>query len=83
MIHPLMRWDERHFATGEPLRTFRHAVCGAELDPDSRCPTCGQVDVPPGDVEAHPGPGIPAEPRQDPVGVALRQRPHRLLQPLL
>ncbi|MFC0506914.1 winged helix-turn-helix transcriptional regulator [Micromonospora costi] len=83
VIYPLMSWSERHFAVGESLRTFRHAACGTQLDPAGRCPTCGNVDVPPGDVEAHPGPGVPAEPRQDPVSVALRQRPHRLLRPLL
>ncbi|MEU4681385.1 helix-turn-helix domain-containing protein [Micromonospora sp. NPDC023737] len=81
VIYPLWNWSERHYGAGEPLRTFRHATCGTELDPASRCPACG-VDVSPGDVEAHTGPGVPAQPRQDPVSVALRERPHRLLQPL-
>ncbi|BCB73721.1 helix-turn-helix domain-containing protein [Phytohabitans flavus] len=83
VIYPLMRWGERHFATGQPLRTFRHAVCGTEIDAAGRCPTCGGVDVQPADIEAHPGPGAPAQPREDPVSVALRARPHRLLQPVL
>ncbi|MEH0935816.1 winged helix-turn-helix transcriptional regulator [Micromonospora psammae] len=83
VIFPLMRWGERHFSTGESLRTFRHAACGTELDPVSRCPACGLTDVAPGDIEADTGPGVPAQPRQDPVSVALRRRPHRLLQPLL
>ncbi|MGK5739944.1 winged helix-turn-helix transcriptional regulator [Micromonospora sp. URMC 103] len=82
VIYPLMSWSERHFAVGEPLRTFRHAACGTELDPAGRCPTCGHVDVPPGDVEVSAGPGVPAQLRQDAVSVALRQRPHRLLRPL-
>ncbi|MER7445137.1 winged helix-turn-helix transcriptional regulator [Micromonospora avicenniae] len=82
VIYPLWSWSERHYGAGEPFRTFRHATCGTELDPASRCPTCG-VDVSPRDVEAHTGPGVPAQPRQDPVSVALRERPHRLLQPLL
>ncbi|MET7752915.1 helix-turn-helix domain-containing protein [Micromonospora sp. NPDC005367] len=82
VIYPLWSWTERHFSTGEPLRTFRHAACGTALDPAGRCPTCGQMDVRPGDIEVHAGPGEPAQPRQDPVSVALRQRPHRLLQPL-
>jgi len=83
VIYPLMHWGARHFATGQWLRSFRHAACGTELDPGGRCPACGNADVPPGDVETVPGPGVPDEPRQDPVSVALRQRPHRLLEPLL
>ncbi|GAA4473829.1 winged helix-turn-helix transcriptional regulator [Phytohabitans houttuyneae] len=83
VIFPLMSWGERHFATGKPLRTFRHAKCGTEIDPASRCPTCGNTDVPPADIESHPGPGKPTHPRQDPVSVALRAGPHRLLQPVL
>lgn len=82
VIFPLMAWGERHFATGLRLRTFRHAKCGTEIDAASRCPACG-IDVPPADIEAHPGPGAPAQPRQDLVSVALRAGPHRLLQPVL
>jgi len=83
VIYPLMRWSERHFSTGKPLRTFRHAKCGAEIDPAGRCPACDVVDVPPADIESHPGPGVADQPRQDPISVTLRAGPHRLLRPVL
>lgn len=82
VIFPLMSWGHRHFATGEPLRTFRHANCGSKLDPTGHCQTCGGIAVPPADVETLPGPGKPEHPRQDPVSVALSTGPHRLLTAL-
>ncbi|MET9498866.1 helix-turn-helix domain-containing protein [Streptomyces sp. NPDC006552] len=64
----------------EPLREFRHAVCGTALGTVGECPACGGP-VPLEDVEMLPGAGLDPDPA-DPVSRALLA-PRRLLQPVV
>ncbi|MFI6321832.1 winged helix-turn-helix transcriptional regulator [Nonomuraea sp. NPDC050556] len=79
IVLSLSHWGERHLTSAGPRRVFTHAACGTVLEPSSRCPTC-QVQVPVGDVEVRPGPGLERS-RHDQVSLALLE-PHRMLTPI-
>lgn len=55
----LTAWGDRWAAPDGPPIIYRHAGCGAAVDPVMCCETCGVVPV--GSLEAHPGPGMPAD----------------------
>lgn len=78
VVHTLMGWGDRHFASG-PGRLFAHAACGTDLQEGGRCPACDEHPGPE-DVVTRAAPGA-GSPRTDAVSVALRA-PHRLLTPL-
>jgi DNA-binding HxlR family transcriptional regulator len=56
----LTEWGDRWAAPEGPPILYRHAACGSEVGHQVVCAACGRVDDP-ADVEAHPGPGMPAE----------------------
>ncbi|MBO2450178.1 helix-turn-helix transcriptional regulator [Actinomadura barringtoniae] len=78
IVHGLARWGEELHEDSLPARLFFHVACGAHIDADGRCPTCGVLVVP-DDIEMRPGPGSGR--RTDPVSLVLRQ-PHRMLAPI-
>jgi DNA-binding HxlR family transcriptional regulator len=54
----LMHWGDRHLADqAGPPRLTRHHDCGGDVVLAFRCTTCG-ANVPPGDVDVVPGPGL-------------------------
>ncbi len=77
VLHALVVWGDHHDLPNS--RTFRHAVCGTELNDGADCPTCG-ITPAVGDIITEPRQGRGRH-RHDPVAVALRG-PHRLLEPL-
>ncbi|MFJ9180284.1 winged helix-turn-helix transcriptional regulator [Streptomyces sp. NPDC102360] len=64
----------------QPMREFRHAVCGTPLGVVGECAVCGDL-VEVEDVEMLPGAGLDRHPA-DPVSRALLE-PRRLLQPVV
>ncbi|HWU10793.1 MAG TPA: helix-turn-helix domain-containing protein [Streptomyces sp.] len=79
-LRTLGLWGHEHIPGTVPTRHFAHAACGTELGALGQCPACGDVGVPPEDVEMRPGTGLDPDPG-DPVSRALLA-PRRLLQPL-
>ena len=81
-VFSLAQWGEQQFSSAGPRRVFSHAVCGTDLATTGACPTCASIPGP-ADLVIRNGPGADPTLRQDPVSMALRRRPHRLLTPLL
>jgi len=55
----LTEWGDRWAAPlGAPIE-YRHSECGSPVRVHTRCDACGQVEA--RDVEAHAGPGMPAD----------------------
>jgi DNA-binding HxlR family transcriptional regulator len=66
----LTEWGDRWAAPdGAPI-VYRHATCGAAVTNQLTCASCGAIHDA-GDVQARPGPGMPAE------YLAVRQRNRR------
>lgn len=80
-VHGLMMWGGRHAASGDPLRTFHHAVCGTRLDAAGGCPCCGVPLVAPAEVEMRSHYDGERPRRDDPVSAVLAS-PRRLLRPV-
>jgi hypothetical protein len=57
-IVALTRWGDRWAAPGEPPILYTHAGCGGAVEPQVACARCGAVDA--SEVQAGPGPGMPA-----------------------
>src|SRR3954463_10287726 len=56
----LTEWGDRWSAPdGRPI-LYSHSACGSAVTPQVLCATCGRVDAP-AEVQARPGPGMPAE----------------------
>lgn len=56
----LTAWGDRWSAPDGPPVLYRHRVCGSDVRHEVVCSTCGQVDDP-SEVDALPGPGMPAD----------------------
>ena len=56
----LTEWGDRWAAPDGPPILYSHTVCGSEVSHQVVCTTCGRVDDP-AEVQARPGPGMPAE----------------------
>jgi DNA-binding HxlR family transcriptional regulator len=56
----LTEWGDRWAAPDGPPILYRHSVCGSHVSHEVACATCGRVDDP-AEVQARPGPGMPAE----------------------
>lgn len=57
-IVALTQWGDRWAGPGEPPILYTHAGCGGAVESHSVCTRCGRQD--PDDVQARPGPGMPA-----------------------
>jgi DNA-binding HxlR family transcriptional regulator len=60
VILALTAWGDRWMAPNGPPILYTHTVCGGDISQHTACATCGQVDDP-AEVQARPGPGMPAE----------------------
>jgi DNA-binding HxlR family transcriptional regulator len=59
----LTEWGDRWAAPdGAPI-LYRHAACGAAVHSEVVCAHCGRIDDP-AEVDALPGPGMPADRRE-------------------
>lgn len=56
----LTAWGDRWAAPDGPPVLYRHAACGDAVEHQLVCATCGRVDDP-AQVQALPGPGMPAD----------------------
>ncbi len=56
----LTEWGDRWAAPDGPPIVYRHTRCGSQISHEVVCATCGHVHDP-SEVEARPGPGMPAE----------------------
>jgi hypothetical protein len=56
----LTEWGDRWAAPAGPPVRYRHRSCGSDVRSEVVCSTCGQVEDP-AEVDAHPGPGMPAD----------------------
>jgi len=56
----LTEWGDRWAAPDGPPILYRHSSCGSEVSHQVVCATCGRVDDAV-EVQALPGPGMPAE----------------------
>jgi DNA-binding HxlR family transcriptional regulator len=56
----LTEWGDRWAAPDGPPVRYRHSSCGSAVGHQLVCTTCGPV-ADPAEVQAHPGPGMPAE----------------------
>jgi len=56
----LTEWGDRWAAPDGPPILYSHSVCGGGISQQTLCATCGQVHDP-AEVQARPGPGMPAE----------------------
>jgi DNA-binding HxlR family transcriptional regulator len=56
----LTAWGDRWAAPDGPPIRYSHTVCGSAIHHEVVCATCGRVDDLT-EVEARPGPGMPAE----------------------
>jgi DNA-binding HxlR family transcriptional regulator len=56
----LTEWGDRWAAPAGPPVLYSHAVCGADVAHQLVCADCGRIDDP-AEVQAGPGPGMPAE----------------------
>jgi DNA-binding HxlR family transcriptional regulator len=83
----LTEWGDRWSAPdGRPI-LYSHSACGSDVTHEVLCATCGRVDDP-AEVQARPGPGMPAERvermekraagRPDSPRVAARQLPRAM-----
>lgn len=56
----LTAWGDRWSAPDGPPVLYRHSACGSDVRPEVVCTSCGEVhDLE--QVDAHPGPGMPAD----------------------
>ena len=56
----LTAWGDRWSAPDGPPVLYRHRACGSDVRPEVVCASCGEVhDLE--QVDAHPGPGMPAD----------------------
>jgi DNA-binding HxlR family transcriptional regulator len=60
VIVALTEWGDRWAAPDGPPVLYAHCVCGGRITQQTTCANCGQVHDP-AEVEARPGPGMPAE----------------------
>ena len=56
----LTQWGDRYAAPDGPPILYRHTGCGAQVSHAVVCATHGHLDDP-AEVDARPGPGMPAE----------------------
>ncbi len=56
----LTEWGDRWAAPDGPPVLYTHTVCGDGISQQTTCATCGQVHDP-AQVQARPGPGLPAD----------------------
>jgi HxlR-like helix-turn-helix len=56
----LTEWGDRWAAPDGPPILYSHTVCGSGVSYELVCARCGRVDHP-AEVQARPGPGMPAE----------------------
>ena len=56
----LTQWGDTWAAPDGPPILYRHAACGSSLRAELVCASCGRLEDA-GEVEARPGPGMPAE----------------------
>jgi DNA-binding HxlR family transcriptional regulator len=56
----LTEWGDRWAAPDGPPILYTHSVCGGGVTQQTTCARCGQLHDP-AEVEARPGPGMPAE----------------------
>ena len=56
----LTEWGDRWAAPDGPPVLYIHSVCGDRISEQTICATCGLVHDP-AEVEARPGPGMPAD----------------------
>jgi DNA-binding HxlR family transcriptional regulator len=56
----LTEWGDRWAAPDGPPILYSHTGCGSGISHEVVCASCGRVDDP-ADVQALPGPGMPAE----------------------
>jgi DNA-binding HxlR family transcriptional regulator len=56
----LTEWGDRWAGPDGPPILYSHTVCGSGVSHEVVCTTCGRVDEP-AEVQARPGPGMPAE----------------------
>jgi DNA-binding HxlR family transcriptional regulator len=56
----LTEWGDRWAAPDGPPVLYTHTVCGDAISQQTICTTCGQVHDPT-EVQARPGPGMPAD----------------------
>jgi DNA-binding HxlR family transcriptional regulator len=56
----LTEWGDRFAAPNGPPIVYRHPACGSEVRSELVCASCGRLHDP-AEVEALPGPGMPAE----------------------
>ena len=56
----LTEWGDRWASPDGPPILYRHATCGASVSHELVCATCGRLDHS-ADVQAWPGPGMPAD----------------------
>lgn len=78
VIWSLVEWGNAHCMPEGRQRIFSHAVCGSTLNLRGGCPKCG-VFPEPSEIVISPR---PMDAKTDPVSEALREGPHRLLEPL-
>jgi DNA-binding HxlR family transcriptional regulator len=55
----LTHWGDRWASYDAPPILYHHSGCGAEVAVETTCRVHGPID--PADIEAEPGPGMPAE----------------------
>lgn len=55
----LTHWGDRWATSEAPPIVYRHSGCGADVGVEVACRVHGSID--PADIEAEPGPGMPAE----------------------
>jgi DNA-binding HxlR family transcriptional regulator len=60
VILALTEWGDRWKAPDGPPILYRHTECGGEISQRTVCDNCGEVHDP-AQVQARPGPGMPAE----------------------
>jgi DNA-binding HxlR family transcriptional regulator len=60
VIVALTEWGDRWAAPDGPPVLYAHSVCGGRITQQTTCADCGQVHDP-AEVQARPGPGMPAE----------------------
>jgi DNA-binding HxlR family transcriptional regulator len=60
VIVALTEWGDRWAAPDGPPVLYAHSVCGGRISQQTTCADCGQVHDP-AEVQARPGPGMPAE----------------------
>jgi DNA-binding HxlR family transcriptional regulator len=56
----LTAWGDKWAAPDGPPILYSHTVCGSPVSPEVVCAMCGRLEDP-AEVQARPGPGMPAE----------------------